>query len=162
MLTKPMPPAYLTGIVTTFVAICLYGMAVLGAVQALSDLHRTTKDWVAIAIGLAGLAALATFVLGHVRNTGARTLILTLDRQGLTVRNGPITLSGRPWRVRRPRRFRSSLGQIDLLNARMVAMLMVRIRFGFERTVLTGVPKADCLWLADVLNSALAREIPFE
>ncbi len=159
VLTKPLPPAYLTATAAIFVAICLYGSAILGAAEALSDLHRRPGDWAGIAIGLLGLAGLGTIVLAHVRNTRARTLTLTVDHRGLTVLNGPITLTGRPWRVSRPRRYRASLGQPDLLRGRMTATLYVGCRFGLDRVIISNVPKAECLWLVDVLNTTLSRPL---
>ena len=154
-LTKPLaaePVRATLAIVVGSVMVLIVIAAVCGL---LSDLGR---PWWQYLVALLPLTAPACFAAAAFVYAAAvdkpRTLTIAVDAAGLAVTNGPVTLGGQPWRVRHPIRFRPGT---DVLGPN--CPLLVKAGRWLDRQVLPGVPKAECRWLAGVLNAAAARAV---
>ena len=154
-LTKPLAPEPARATLAIVVGGAMAVIAVAAVCGLLSDLDRPWWQYVVALLPLSAPVCFAAAAFFHAAAIDRpRTLSIAVDAAGLSVTNGPVTLGHRPWRVRHPVRFRAGM---DVLGRN--CPLLVKAGRSLDRQVLSGVPAAECRWLATVFNAAADRAV---
>ena len=158
-LSRPLPPELTTGVTLAVLGLgTLVTAAVAGVVQARQ--RHAGPDRIANVTVVLLLAGTGVWLVVEARRAVRPRVQVIAVRNGLLTATHVLrTASGRPW-SRRPRSFGVQTGGTDLLTGRRSANLLVANRFGLSRTLLSRSPADECLWIAALLNAALALGRP--
>jgi hypothetical protein len=159
-LSRPVPASWVSALMAFLLgAGTLLAAIALAIGMATERGHRQSGEQVVELVVLATYAGTAYVCLSLAWQAGnARTLVLTLHGRDVTITNGVWTVTGRPWRTRRARRFTVSAGRPELPTFRIVAILRVSVGFGLTRQFLYALPREECVWAARLLNDVLAAK----